>query len=94
MGSGRRTYPGWELGRIWEGREQPDRGPPPGSLASDARPKTCHGHADREVEQTCLSEFLQVLSNQRPYLVQCYDRQDFPRTNNELERSIRALKTQ
>jgi Transposase IS66 family len=47
-----------------------------------------------EVEQTCLSEFLQVLSNQRPYLVQCYDRQDFPRTNNELERSIRALKTQ
>ena len=41
-----------------------------------------------------MSEFLQVLSNQRPYLVQCYDRQDFPRTNNELERSIRALKTQ
>ncbi len=47
-----------------------------------------------EVEQTCLSEFLQVLSNQRPYLVQCYDRPDFPRTNNEMERSIRALKTQ
>lgn len=47
-----------------------------------------------EEEQTCLSEFLQVLSNQRPYLVQCYDRQNFPRTNNELERSIRALKTQ
>jgi hypothetical protein len=47
-----------------------------------------------EVEQACLTEFLQVLSNLRPYLVQCYDRQDFPRTNNELERSIRALKTQ
>jgi hypothetical protein len=46
-----------------------------------------------EVEQACLTEFLQVLSNLRPYLVQCYDRQDFPRTNNELERSIRALKT-
>src|SRR3989442_1122011 len=39
------------------------------------------------------AEFLQVLSNLRPYLVQCYDRQDFPRTNNEMERSIRGLKT-
>jgi hypothetical protein len=47
-----------------------------------------------ELEQTCLSEFVQVLSNLRPYLVQCYNRQDFPRTNNELERSIRGLKTQ
>jgi Transposase IS66 family len=44
-------------------------------------------------EQECLSELLQVLSNLRPYLVQCYDRQDFPRTNNEMERSIRSLKT-
>lgn len=43
-------------------------------------------------EQECLSEFLQVLSNLRPYLVQCYDRQDFPRTNNEMERSSRGLK--
>jgi hypothetical protein len=47
-----------------------------------------------ELEQECLTEFLQVLSNLRPHLVQCYDRQDFPRTNNELERSIRTLKTQ
>ena len=47
-----------------------------------------------ELEQECLTDFLQVLSNLRPYLVQCYDRQDFPRTNNELERSMRALKTQ
>jgi hypothetical protein len=47
-----------------------------------------------ELEQTCLSEFVQVLSNLRPYLVQCYNRKDFPRTNNELERSIRGLKTQ
>jgi hypothetical protein len=46
-----------------------------------------------EREQECLTEFLQVLSNLRPYLVQCYDRQDFPRTNNEMERSIRGLKT-
>src|SRR5437660_6603709 len=47
-----------------------------------------------ELERECLSDFLQVLSNLRPYLVQCYDRKDFPRTNNEMERSIRALKTQ
>ncbi len=47
-----------------------------------------------ELERECLSECLQVLSNLRPYLVQCYDRQDFPRTNNEMERSIRGLKTQ
>ncbi len=47
-----------------------------------------------ELEQACLTEFLQVLSNLRPHLVQCYDRKDFPRTNNEMERSIRGLKTQ
>jgi hypothetical protein len=44
-------------------------------------------------ERECLSEFLQVLSHLRPYLVQCYDRSDFPRTNNEMEGSIRRLKT-
>ena len=42
----------------------------------------------------CLTEGLQVLTNLRPYLVQCYDLQGFPRTNNEMERSIRHLKTQ
>lgn len=46
------------------------------------------------VEQECLEQFLQVLSNLRPYLIRCYDRKEFPRTNNELERSIRGLKTQ
>jgi hypothetical protein len=46
------------------------------------------------VERECLEQFLQVLSNLRPYLIQCYDRKEFPRTNNELERSIRGLKTQ
>ena len=40
------------------------------------------------------AEFLQVLANLRSHLVQCYDRQDFPRTNNDMERSIRGLKTQ
>ncbi len=47
-----------------------------------------------ELEQTCLSAFVQVLSNLRPYLVPCSHRKDFPCTNNELERSIRGLKTQ
>jgi hypothetical protein len=46
-----------------------------------------------DLEQECLTQFLQQLSNLRPYLVQCYDREGFPRTNNEMERSIRALKT-
>ncbi len=47
-----------------------------------------------ELEQECLTKFLQVLSTLRPYVVQCYDREDFPRTNNDMERSIRGLKTQ
>jgi len=46
-----------------------------------------------ELEQVCLTQFLQVLSNLRSHLVQCYDRKDFPRTNNAMERSIRGLKT-
>ncbi len=46
-----------------------------------------------ERDQECLPPFLQQLTNLRPYLVQCYDRKDFPRTNNEMERRIRGLKT-
>lgn len=45
-----------------------------------------------ELEQECLTAFLQQLTNLRPHLVQCYDRADFPRTNNEMERSIRGRK--
>ncbi len=40
-----------------------------------------------------LEHFLHVLSNARPYLIQCYDLNGFPRTNNETEGSIRKLKT-
>ena len=47
-----------------------------------------------DLEQDCLTKFLQVLTNQRSHLVQCYDREGFPRTNNDMERSIRRLKTQ
>jgi len=46
-----------------------------------------------DLEHECLTQFLQVLSNLRSHLVQCYDRKDFPRTNNAMERSIRGLKT-
>ena len=46
-----------------------------------------------QLEQICLPQFLQELSNLRSHLVQCYDRKAFPRTNNELEGSIRGLKT-
>ncbi len=46
-----------------------------------------------ELERECLTAFFQVLSNLRPHLVQCSDRKDFPRTTNEMERSIRGLKT-
>jgi hypothetical protein len=45
-----------------------------------------------DLEQECLTQFLQQLSNLRPHLAQCYDREGFPRTNNEMERSIRGLK--
>jgi len=40
-----------------------------------------------------LEHFLHVLSNARPYLIQCYELKGFPRTNNEMEGSIRKLKT-
>ena len=45
------------------------------------------------LERECLEHFLNVLDNLRPYLIQCYDREDFPRTNNETEGSIRKIKT-
>lgn len=45
------------------------------------------------VERECLKAFLQQLANLRPYLVHCYDRAGFPRTNNDMERCIRSLKT-
>ena len=47
-----------------------------------------------QLEQEALTEFLPVLTNLRSHLVECYDRQEFPRPNNDMERSIRALKTQ
>lgn len=46
-----------------------------------------------QTERKNLTEFLRVLHNARPYLIQCYDGEKFPRTNNEMEGSIRKIKT-
>jgi hypothetical protein len=42
--------------------------------------------------QECLEHFLKVLGNLRPGLIHCYDVAKFPRTNNETEGYIRAIK--
>ena len=44
-------------------------------------------------EQACLVHFLQVLEHLRPYLIHCYDIAPFPRTNNDMEGYICAIKT-
>jgi hypothetical protein len=44
-------------------------------------------------EQQCLEHFLKVLGNLRPGLIRCYDLAKFPRTNNDMEGYIRAIKT-
>jgi hypothetical protein len=45
-----------------------------------------------EDEQLRLGHLLKVMTHLRPGLVQCYDREGFPRTNNHMERTIRAIK--
>lgn len=45
-----------------------------------------------EDEQLRLGHLLKVLTHLRPGLVQCYDVEGFPRTNNDMERTIRAVK--
>jgi hypothetical protein len=45
-----------------------------------------------EDERLRLGHLLKVMTHLRPGLVQCYDRTDFPRTNNDMERTIYAIK--
>ena len=45
-----------------------------------------------EDEQLRLGHLLKVLTHLRPGLVHCYDIRGFPRTNNDMERTIRAVK--
>lgn len=46
-----------------------------------------------ETEQRCLRHFLHVTASLRPQLIQCYDVEGLPRTNNDMEGFIRAIKT-
>lgn len=46
-----------------------------------------------ETEQRCLCHFLHVTANLRPQLIACYDVEGLPRTNNDMEGFIRAIKT-
>ena len=45
-----------------------------------------------EDEKVRLGHLLKVLTHLRPGLDHCYDIAGFPRTNNEMERTIRAIK--
>jgi hypothetical protein len=46
-----------------------------------------------ETEGRCLRHFLQVTASLRPQLIACYDVVGLPRTNNDMEGFIRAIKT-
>jgi hypothetical protein len=48
---------------------------------------------ESSTEQRCLSHFLHVTDNMRPQLIQCYDLEELPRTNNDMEGFIRSIKT-
>ena len=50
-------------------------------------------HSLSEAVQTCLLQFLKITEGLRPHLIQCYDQEGFPRTNNDMEGYIRSLKT-
>jgi hypothetical protein len=53
-----------------------------------------NGEERTEDETLRLGHLFKVLTHLRPYLTQCYEREGFPRTNNDMERTIRALKMQ
>lgn len=44
-------------------------------------------------ERQCLEHFVHVSRNMRPQLIQCYDLDQLPRTNNDMEGFIRSIKT-
>src|SRR5436853_5000413 len=46
-----------------------------------------------EKEKECLTHFLKVSTSLRPRLFYCYDIPKLPRNNNDMEHSIRGLKT-
>lgn len=46
-----------------------------------------------EPERQCLEHFVHVTQNMREHLIECYDLDDLPRTNNDMEGFIRSIKT-
>ncbi len=46
-----------------------------------------------ETEGRCLKHFLHVTAGLRPQLIECYEVAGLPRTNNDMEGFIRAIKT-
>ena len=54
---------------------------------------TASGAQLTESEQRCLRHFLHVTASVRPQLIRCYDVTGLPRTNNDMEGFIRAIKT-
>jgi hypothetical protein len=63
----------------------------------DAWCATLHDQMPEEpespTERRCLQHFLHVTDNMRPQLIQCYDLEGLPRTNNDMEGFIRSIKT-
>jgi hypothetical protein len=55
----------------------------------DQVPDACQSPTERR----CLLHFLHVTDNMRPRLIQCYDLEGLPRTNNDMEGFIRSIKT-
>lgn len=51
-----------------------------------------NGEERTDDEKMRLRHLFTVLTHMRPYLTQCYEREGFPRTNNEMEQTIHALK--
>ena len=52
-----------------------------------------NGQQLTETEQRCLRHFLHVTASLRAQLIVCYDVAGLPRTNNDMEGFIRAIKT-
>jgi hypothetical protein len=68
-----------------------------GATRFDAWVAQLKEHTSREqltaTEQQGLNHLLQVTASLRPQLIQCYDVPGLPRTNNDMEGFIRAIKT-
>jgi hypothetical protein len=55
--------------------------------------KLAHAENLTETEKECLKHFIKTSRSLRPRLIVCYEVPNLPRTNNDMERSIRSIKT-